>query len=395
MGEKTHRPTHQRLRQALRKGDVAVSQDIVKVLKLAVLAEVAFALVPAGRSMVADLLSTARLAATQPLGLALGTLARGSALAVFLLVGFPAAAALLGLAGTLAQTGFNIAGEALQKGPERLDPAANLKNLFSARKLMMVPIGLLKAGTALTVGWVTLRAGLVDDLGLYRLSAEQGVLVGLGAVHSLERALVGVLLAWAVVDFALQKFMHLRSLRMDREEVQRDYKEAEGDPHAKGHRKAIAKQVALEPVKSVAPGASAVVVNPEHIAVAIAFDKDHRLPPLVVGVGRDADAAFLREVAAVRRLPIVKFVGLARRLAAVASEGNVVPPECLRAVALLSRVLDTIGELEDVRGNSRRAYLVDDDEAEAVLQRRSRNLSLKVCDLGEDLDDPGQEGRRT
>ena len=387
MGEKTHQPTPQRLRQALRTGNVSVSQDLVKLLKLGILSELAFGLLPMGRTMVDDMFASARLAVTQPLGPALDSLARGTRTAALMLVGFPVAAALLGLIGTLAQTGFNIANEALQKGPEKLNPAVNLKNLVSLKKLMMMPIGVLKAGTGLLVGVASVRAGMRDDLLTYRLSTEQGVALGLAAMHALIRTLVGTLLVWAILDAVLQRFIRMRGLRMERQEVQRDYKEAEGDPHARGHRKAIAKQIALEPVKAVAPGASAVVVNPVHIAVAIAFDPQRRLPPRIVGLGRDADAVMLREVAAQRRLPIVKFVALARRLAATANEGEFVPRECLRSAALLGRVLESLGDLEAVRGDPRRAYLVDEAEATAVLQRRSKTLSLKVCDLGDDLRD--------
>ena len=48
----------------------------------------------------------------------------------------------------------------------------------------------------------------------------------------------------ALADFAYQRRSHTKSLMMSKDEIKREYKESEGDPHIKGKRKQIAQELA-------------------------------------------------------------------------------------------------------------------------------------------------------
>ena len=43
-----------------------------------------------------------------------------------------------------------------------------------------------------------------------------------------------VVLLFAVIDVPMQKFLHANRMKMSLEEVKREHKETEGDPHIKG-----------------------------------------------------------------------------------------------------------------------------------------------------------------
>ena len=52
------------------------------------------------------------------------------------------------------------------------------------------------------------------------------------------------LLAWGIADYFLQRWRFERSLQMTPEELRREAKEVEGDPHIRNQRRAAARQLA-------------------------------------------------------------------------------------------------------------------------------------------------------
>lgn len=75
----------------------------------------------------------------------------------------------------------------------------------------------------------------------------------------------------ALADLAYQRHHHTKSLMMSKEEIKREYKESEGDPHIKGKRKQIVQELATSSEGQAARKGTAVVVNPTHFAVVLAI----------------------------------------------------------------------------------------------------------------------------
>jgi type III secretion system FlhB-like substrate exporter len=124
-------------------------------------------------------------------------------------------------------------------------------------------------------------------------------------------AAVGLL---AALDFGLARWRHGRELMMTREEVRNEHKESEGDPHHKHQRRAIHRQLAAGGPARGVRSATAVVVNPTHIAVALRYQPEECDAPYLVAKGREADALALRREAERLGVPIVRDVPLARSL---------------------------------------------------------------------------------
>ena len=110
----------------------------------------------------------------------------------------------------------------------------------------------------------------------------------------------------AAIDFPLQWRLHADKLKMTREEMKKETKQSEGDPHLKQQRRQrgadIAKQGMLDAVKT----ATVVMVNPEHYAVALKWDQTSDRAPVVVAKGVDHIAARIREVAKEHNVPIYR-----------------------------------------------------------------------------------------
>ncbi len=348
MSEKELPPSEEKIRKSREKGQLGTSQEVVKFLKFVLIIEIVFGLESFWRNALAEAFVNAMPGSPHTFQFKVGKVLEASKplfLSIFIL---SLISGFISLAATLMQTKFNIASKAFEEGMQKLDIVSNMKQLVSAKKLMQAGLGPFKIITIIFVLYLEILEKIPSVLQMYQSTPSQAWSVTVEFLHQLERSSLVVLFIWIVFDFFLQKYLYLKGLRMDLKEVKDEYKEQEGDPHAKGHRKGIARQIANEanaaPPKRRAEGATAVVVNPHHIAIAIAYDFSPNSLPRVVAKGRDIGALELRELAADRKIPIIKFVSLARQLYASAKEGENIPGNLFKPVALLYQAVKEIND---------------------------------------------------
>lgn len=342
MGDKTLPPTPQRIEQAREEGQVGVSEEAVRIVKLLVVAELAFAAEPYWRRLLSEWIDTALAAATTPQRISLSTSLESLLPAVLSLVVLAVVPMVLSALVTLAQTRFNVAPKALEKGVEKLNIGNNLQQLVAPQKLLVPLLGPIKGGLLLWMIYLELRDQF-PQIGLtYRISPAQGWELTMSLMHDLVMRCVVVLIILMVADILLQRYLVWRELRMDHSEMKQDYKQAEGDPMLKGMRKQTAKEVVLgdSPPPKDQQRPSAVVVNPEHIAVALLYEPEEMAMPVMMAATTDEQARELRRRARVEGIPMIKYVALARHLLASGKPGEPIPDHTCRATALLFKVIE-------------------------------------------------------
>lgn len=126
---------------------------------------------------------------------------------------------------------------------------------------------------------------------------------------------------------------HTKSLMMSKEDVKREYKESEGDPHVKDHRKQVAMEMVMGDGRKQAKTASALVVNPTHIAIALRYKADETPLPMVTAKGVGVAAVDMRIEAELAGVPIFHNIALARHLFADAELGGYVPDDVYDVIA--------------------------------------------------------------
>ena len=119
---------------------------------------------------------------------------------------------------------------------------------------------------------------------------------------------------------------------MSKEEVKQEYKQNEGDPHIKHQRRHLHEEALKGGAIVNVPKAAVVVVNPTHIAVALAYDAETMNAPRVVAKGSGDLAAKIRSLAEEHQVPVMQNVGLARTLHTVELDHEI-PEELFDAVA--------------------------------------------------------------
>lgn len=335
MSEKTEQPTHRRLEDARKKGNVARSRAWSSgAVTLAGLGAFA-ASAPAGSARL--VLWTQRVL-SNPLGSPAAAAADGARALAFFVAPPLVVAFLAALASGAALSGLRFTPELLLPRGDRLAPS--FQKVASTKALLGAGKGLLAGMVVLAVAWLAGWDGLGALVGAVRGEAVGAALGALGWVKAVAlRAglAVGVL---AALDFGLARWRHGRELMMTREEVKNEHKESEGDPHHKHQRRAMHRQLAAGGPARGVRAATAVVVNPTHVAVALRYQPKECDAPYLVAKGREADALALRREAEQLGIPVIRDVPLARSLVQF-DVGMEIPEELYQAAAaVLTAALD-------------------------------------------------------
>jgi len=216
---------------------------------------------------------------------------------------------------------------------KKINPAENLKQKFGpkgltdfakdAAKMLFVAV-MLSA-----ILWFFVR----DNQSLAAVSRHQITRSALGAVMALMLSVLVFQAVLAALDLPLQRSLMERKLKMTREEIRKETKESEGDPHLKQARRERAAEIASSRMLEDAAGASVIMTNPEHYAVALKWDPQGNSAPVCVAKGVDHMAARIREVAAAHAIPVYRDPPAARSIYRLVDLGEEIRQEHFAAVA--------------------------------------------------------------
>lgn len=334
--QKTEQPTQKRLDEALKKGNVPVSKEVANFFVLSVLAATVAWSTPGmvkntGALLVPFLANAGDLPAdADGVGQLLKHVIIGGAgiIAMPLLMGVVAV-----LAASFLQNGFVISSEPVMPKLSRLSPMEGFKRMFSVKSIIELVKSLIKV---CAVGYVAFLAIYPELAHIKRLpnSDSEAMLAFLLLLAS--RMTLGVAIAMfliAILDTLYQRFQYFKSLRMTRQEIKDEYKQAEGDPMVKQRLRRIRMERAKNRMMSAVPNADVVITNPTHFSVALQYDGKTMKAPKVVAKGQDLVALRIRELAKEHNVPIVENPPLARALFAGAEIDQEIPTAHYEAVA--------------------------------------------------------------
>ncbi|HYE21120.1 MAG TPA: EscU/YscU/HrcU family type III secretion system export apparatus switch protein [Tepidisphaeraceae bacterium] len=348
-GEKTEEATPQKLQKARERGEVFQSKDLTGAALLAGAAAVIsgqIADVSAAFASVSRTLFEAAPAAPHT-GAAMLTHFGAAALE-----GFKALIPLLGVLLALAVLiPFFQVGPLLSFGPlapklSKLNPISGIKKtMFSMQAYIELIKAALKVTVVAVIFWIGIKAELRNVL---MLGTQAPEVAGHTTMAIAGKALTRTILffiAIGILDFMYQRWQFHKGMRMSKEEIKQEYKEQEGDPHHKSHRKQLHEELASESMLNHARKADAIVTNPTHLACALRYDPKEEDAPRLLAKGKGWIAERLREIAKEEDIPIVRDVSLARALFTMELEEEV-PEELFDAVAEVLKWVETVLKAE-------------------------------------------------
>jgi flagellar biosynthetic protein FlhB len=137
----------------------------------------------------------------------------------------------------------------------------------------------------------------------------------------------------AAFDVPYQLWQYHKKLRMTKEEVKREHRESEGDPHVKGKIRQQQRAIARRRMMAAVPKADVVVTNPTHYAVALQYADGEMGAPKVVAKGVNLVAARIREIATEHNVALLEAPPLARALYHNVELNREIPGTLYNAVA--------------------------------------------------------------
>lgn len=246
----------------------------------------------------------------------------------------------------LAQVKWKISYEPLKPKFNKFNPVSGVKRLFSKDKIVDLLISVFKIAILIFIVYDFLKDKWAMVLNMYSYTLFQAIeLIGNTVIDIGIRISVFFLII-AAIDWRYRKWKFHEDMKMTKQEVKDEYKNAEGDPQIKRQQRARMQQASQRRMMNALPQADVVITNPTHLAVALLYDKTKYEAPIVIAKGADFLAAKIKDVAKENNIEIVENKPLARMLYHNVDIGAQIPPELYQMVAeILAYVYGIKGKL--------------------------------------------------
>jgi flagellar biosynthetic protein FlhB len=337
--ERSHAPTARRLEQARREGQILTSKEMMIFATMAAgilaLALLAMWAPRAAARWAADLRLPSGDAADAALLPAVAA-AGWQVVTVTLIIAGPvmvAAIAAQAATGGIGWTAKNVAPK-----PKKLNPLSGLKRMVSANALVELGKAVAKVLLLSAVGLAVVMDALPQLLVLGGMPTGDALGVISALLLRFLVALTLVLGLIGAVDLFWQARKHSKQLFMTLAEVKRENREDNGSPELKGKLRRLQMEASQRGARERAAlpqvdGASVLVTNPQHFAVAMRYSPGRDDAPVLVAAGRDMLAARMRQRARDARVPVLEAPSLARALYFTGQIGSSIDPRLYTAVA--------------------------------------------------------------
>lgn len=334
-GDKSEKPTQQRLRKAREDGQYLSSRGMLTAVQFVafvwVIGKIGPGLLEHLRSSMGELVTRAfQMQLTSNTWVALMRRTLVDSLSPLIPLGAVVIGSTAVLQLAMTRLGFNAS---------RLIP--NFSNLISLARMASMPSQNLKAllEALFLMGVLALGIGTLyrEETALYlripfqdlRVTASQIAL----SIHGVLWNSCGVFVLFGAIDLGFQYRRYMSQLKMSKQDIRDEVKRSEGDLQTKARIRRLRRELLRRQMMKEVPQATAVIVNPTHYAIAIRYEMDKMSSPVVVAKGKNWLALRIRHLATQSEIPVIENPPLARALYDAAEIGKAISPEFYKAVA--------------------------------------------------------------
>jgi flagellar biosynthetic protein FlhB len=250
-----------------------------------------------------------------------------------LLLFFFAVAFVIGIVANIAQFGFLFSLKPLVPSFSKISPIGGFQRLFSKQILVNLAKQIIKLTAVVVILYQSISANIGFLAQIGQTSPETYISIVSGLVFTIAWKFALLLLIVGLLDYAWMRYQYEDSLKMTKQEVKDEWRQAEGNPEAKSALKRRQREFARRRMMSAVPRATVVVTNPTHFAVALEWDELKMEAPVVTAKGVDLLAKRIRQIAEENGVPIMENPPLARTLYEKVELDQTIPPNLYAAVA--------------------------------------------------------------
>ncbi|MEM7617018.1 MAG: flagellar biosynthesis protein FlhB [Pseudomonadota bacterium] len=334
--QKTEDPTQHKLKEALRKGQVAFSREVTSFFVLFSLAMLIIFLsskllydtkmfisgfIEHAGSMIVD-------------GASIAHIFKYSLLTIGSILMIPALAMVMtAIISSIGQNGLIFSGEPIIPKLEKISVIKGLKRMFSLKSVVELIKGVLKITAVSIICFVVVYPELIRMETLHTYSIDNMLKL---FDYFVTKILIGVCIFMglvAVADYLYQRHEYIKNLRMSKRDIKDEIKQTDGNPEIKAKLRQIRMQRARQRMMTAVPTADVIITNPTHFSIALKYDDKSMAAPICVAKGQDLIALTIRKIAAEHNIPLVENPPLARALFASVEIDEEIPLEHYKAVA--------------------------------------------------------------
>lgn len=239
----------------------------------------------------------------------------------------------VGLVTNLLQVKWKITAKPLQPKFNKFNPVKGFKKIFSKDKIVELIKEVLKIGVIIAVAVNILNKNRDLLSRLYDMELIQAIILIGNIVIDLGLRISIIFIFIGFADLFYQKLKFKKDMKMTKQEVKDEYKQAEGDPQLKGKIRSKMREASQRRMMQSLPEADVVITNPTHFAAAVKYDKEISEAPVLLAKGADYLAQKIKESARENHIAIVENKPLARMLYYNVEIGNEIPPELYQMTA--------------------------------------------------------------
>ncbi|WP_457571048.1 flagellar biosynthesis protein FlhB [Desulfovulcanus sp.] len=213
---------------------------------------------------------------------------------------------------------------------------AGLKKIFfDSKTFIRLARSLLQACAVAIAPYLVLKSEFHNLLPLFYESTTGIAAYILDTGYTMTKYALVPMLIIGIADLIYTRWDYEENLKMTKEEIKDERKQAEGDPTIKSKQKQKMLLAMQKRMMKKVPEADVVITNPTHIAVALKYDPMQAPAPLVLAKGAGHVAEKIKEIARKHNVPIKENKPLARALYKSVEVGETIPEELYKAVAAL------------------------------------------------------------
>ena len=257
------------------------------------------------------------------------------------------------LATQFAVGGINFAPKALSFKSNRINPLSGLKRMFSLKSLVELGKALLKVGLLFASAIGVIYYLLPKILRITDGNLKTGLELTQSSFPLLIGALLICLLIIAAIDYFYQRYEHIKSLRMTKQEVKDEYKQTEGSPEVRAKIRRLQMESATRSAKQQEAlenmgEATAIITNPTHFAVALKYEVGQLGAPKIIAMGKGLIAKRIIDIGTEKNITSFRSPLLARALFFTGEIGEEISEKLYNAVAVALAYVYKLDRGEDI-----------------------------------------------
>lgn len=306
-GSKTEQPTPRKLKEARKKGQVSRSEELVPLMMIILAIIYFWAAWGWLTGELTDYLSAVpSYIYDQSFNHAVSTSMNIWFKKVILGIMLPFTGLMLiaGIMGNIMQFGFLFSVDPIIPKPEKINPIAGFKRIFSVKQVVKTLLSILKIVAMTVIIVFVVRTAIYEymhDIAMCNIPCKFDVFTSMA--KKMVLILIPILIMMVMLDIIFQKVQFIKKQKMTKDEVKREFKNQEGDPLIKGQRVSEQRRMLEENISDQVLQSRVIVVGMRKSA-GLMFEEGMPLPILLV-IGRDRLSYKMIEIAKKEGVPIV------------------------------------------------------------------------------------------